>query len=108
MANLPQTMRAEAIDRFGSATVLSLHDLPVPEPEDTVRVTPLVQGEEPSCLSCGSLNFQPGARSAWHTHPTGQLLIGTDGSGYVQEWGQPAQKIRYRSSRSSLADTVHS
>lgn len=56
MANLLQTMRAEVIDRFGSATVVSLHDLPVPEPEDTVRVTPLVQGQEPSCLSCCAPN----------------------------------------------------
>lgn len=39
----------------------------------TVRVAPLGKGEEPSCLTCGSVEFQPGARSAWHTHPKGQL-----------------------------------
>ena len=50
-----------------------------------VRVTPLVKGENPSCLTCASVGFQPGARSAWHTHPKGQLLIVTDGSGLIQE-----------------------
>ena len=39
-----------------------------------VRVTPLVKGESPSYLTCASGGFQPGARSAWHTHPKGQLL----------------------------------
>src|SRR4051812_22956116 len=37
----------------------------------TVRVTPLIQGEEPSCLTCASVGFEPGARSAWHHHPKG-------------------------------------
>jgi hypothetical protein len=60
-----------------------------PGPTDTftgsVRVTPLIQGEEPSCLTCASVGFQPGARSAWHTHPKGQLLVVTDGAGLIQE-----------------------
>ena len=59
----------------------------------TVRVTPLVKGESPSCLTCASVGFQPGARSAWHTHPKGQLLIVTAGSGLIQEWGQPVRRI---------------
>lgn len=59
----------------------------------TVRVTPLVAGESPSCMTCGSVGFQPGARSAWHTHPKGQLLIVTEGAGLVQEWGKPVRKI---------------
>src|SRR5437762_2588076 len=50
-----------------------------------VKVTPLVQGEEPSSLTCGSVNFEAGARSAWHTHPKGQLLIVTEGAGLIQE-----------------------
>jgi 4-carboxymuconolactone decarboxylase len=58
-----------------------------------VRVTPLVKGEEPSCLTCASVEFQPGARSAWHTHPKGQLLIVTDGAGLIQEWGKPVCRI---------------
>lgn len=59
-----------------------------------VRVTPLIQGEEPSCLSCASVNFESGARSAWHTHPKGQLLIVTEGSGLIQEWGGPIRRIQ--------------
>ena len=46
-----------------------------------VRITPLCQGEEPSCLQCASVGFEPGARTAWHTHPKGQLLVVTDGAG---------------------------
>lgn len=59
----------------------------------TVRVTPLVKGESPSYLTCASVGFQPGARSAWHTHPKGQLLIVTAGSGLIQEWGKPVRRI---------------
>jgi quercetin dioxygenase-like cupin family protein len=58
-----------------------------------VRVTPLVIGEHPSCLTCASVGFEAGARSAWHTHPKGQLLIVTEGSGLIQEWDQPVRKI---------------
>jgi 4-carboxymuconolactone decarboxylase len=60
----------------------------------SVRVTPLVQGEEPSCLTCASVGFEAGARSAWHTHPKGQLLIVTEGLGLIQEWGQPVRDIQ--------------
>ena len=59
----------------------------------TVRVTPLVKGESPCCLTCASVGFQPGARSAWHMHPKGQLLIVTEGSGLIQEWGKPVRRI---------------
>lgn len=59
-----------------------------------VNVVPLVQGEEPSCLSCASVNFTPGARSAWHTHPKGQILVVTEGSGLIQEWGKPIRIIK--------------
>jgi len=60
----------------------------------SVQVTPLIKGEEPSCLTCASVGFQPGARSAWHTHPKGQLLIVTEGSGLIQEWGKPLRIIQ--------------
>jgi quercetin dioxygenase-like cupin family protein len=60
----------------------------------SVKVTPLVTGEEPACLSCASVAFQQGARSAWHTHPRGQLLIVTEGSGLIQEWGKPIRRIQ--------------
>ncbi len=59
-----------------------------------VSVAPMIKEVDPSALSCGCVNFQPGARSAWHTHPKGQLLIIKEGSGYVQEWGKPIQRIK--------------
>jgi quercetin dioxygenase-like cupin family protein len=79
--------------------ILSPEGLPSsPGPEafftGTVTVTPLIKEEDPSALSCGCVVFQPGARSAWHTHPKGQLLIINEGSGFVQEWGKPIQKIK--------------
>jgi len=60
----------------------------------SAHVTPLVQGEEPSCLTCASVAFAPGARSAWHRHRKGQLLLVTAGAGLIQEWGKPVQRIR--------------
>ncbi len=46
-----------------------------------------------SQLSGGLVTFHPGARSNWHSHPYGQLLIVTDGKGRVQEWGKPIQEV---------------
>jgi quercetin dioxygenase-like cupin family protein len=60
----------------------------------TVKVKPLSGVHDPSRLSAGSVTFEPGARSAWHTHPLGQLILVTDGAGFVQQWGKPAQQIR--------------
>jgi quercetin dioxygenase-like cupin family protein len=59
-----------------------------------VKVVRLVQGEHPSSLGCGHVEFSKGARSNWHTHPKGQLLIVTSGSGLVQEWGKPVREIK--------------
>ena len=59
-----------------------------------VQVEPLAQGSDPARVSAGKVTFEPCARSAWHTHPLGQMLIVTDGCGLVQEWGKPAQVIR--------------
>lgn len=59
----------------------------------TVHITPLVQGEDPSCITCACVTFDPKARSAWHTHPKGQLLIVTKGNGYIQQWGKSIQRI---------------
>ena len=44
--------------------------------------------------SVGMVDFMPGARTAWHTHPVGQLLIVTEGKGWVQEDGRPAREIK--------------
>src|SRR4051794_40757757 len=52
-----------------------------------VRIDPLFPAQPPSRTSGGSVTFEPGARSAWHTHPLGQALIVTAGVGWVQQWG---------------------
>jgi quercetin dioxygenase-like cupin family protein len=59
-----------------------------------VRVDGLFKGTEPARVSGGTVTFEPGARTAWHTHPLGQTLIVTAGSGLVQQWGEPVQRIR--------------
>lgn len=60
----------------------------------SVRVDPLFPAQEPSRVSGGSVTFEPGARSAWHTHPVGQTLLVTAGLGWVQQWGAAIQEIR--------------
>jgi quercetin dioxygenase-like cupin family protein len=60
----------------------------------TVRVDPLFGAHAPSTMSAGAVTFEPGSRSAWHTHPAGQALIVTAGVGRVQQWGGPVQEIR--------------
>ncbi|HKW54231.1 MAG TPA: cupin domain-containing protein [Stellaceae bacterium] len=60
----------------------------------TVRIDPLFEAQEPSRVSGGSVTFEPGARSAWHTHPLGQTLIVTSGLGWTQVWGGPVEEIR--------------
>ena len=59
-----------------------------------VQVQELFPADDPSRTSGGKVTFEPGARSAWHTHPLGQILIVTDGTGWVQQWGGPIQEIR--------------
>jgi len=53
----------------------------------SVRVDPLFAPRQPSAVSAGAVTFQPGARSAWHTHPLGQTLVVTSGTGWVQQAG---------------------
>jgi quercetin dioxygenase-like cupin family protein len=59
-----------------------------------VRIDPLFEAPEPARVRGASVTFEPGARTAWHTHPLGQTLIVTSGTGWVQRWGGPAQEIR--------------
>jgi quercetin dioxygenase-like cupin family protein len=59
-----------------------------------VQVEPLFQQKEPGRVGAGKVTFQPGARSAWHTHPLGQGLIVTDGVGWTQCWGEAKVEIR--------------
>lgn len=59
----------------------------------TVRVDPLFQASGPARAAGASVTFEPGARTAWHTHPLGQTLIVTAGCGLVQGWGGPVRPI---------------
>jgi len=58
-----------------------------------VRVEPLFPTSDAINASGAYVNFEPGARSAWHTHPAGQRLVVTSGVGLIQEWGKPVQEI---------------
>ena len=60
----------------------------------TVRIDPLFQAPDPARVSGASVTFEPGARTAWHTHPLGQTLIITSGMGRVQHEGGPIEEVR--------------
>ena len=60
----------------------------------SVRIDPLFQAPDPALVSSASVTFEPGARTAWHTHPLGQTLIVTAGCGWVQREGGPVEEIR--------------
>jgi len=59
-----------------------------------VRIDPLIQAPAPARVFGASVTFEPGARTAWHTHPLGQTLIVTAGCGRVQRAGGPIEEIR--------------
>ena len=59
-----------------------------------VRVDPLFNPPAPARAFGASVTFEPGARTAWHTHPLGQTLIVTAGCGRAQRWGGPIEEIR--------------
>jgi len=59
----------------------------------SVALTRLLQPTEHTHAAASSVTFEPGARTAWHTHPAGQTLIGTGGKGWVQEWGGDKQEM---------------
>jgi quercetin dioxygenase-like cupin family protein len=60
----------------------------------TVRIAPLFEAPEPARVRGASVTFEPGARTAWHTHPLGQTLIVTSGLGWAQREGGPIEEIR--------------
>jgi len=60
----------------------------------SVEIEPLFSAHDPSRVIGGSVTFQAGARTAWHTHPLGQILFVTAGSGWIQQWGGPAEEIQ--------------
>src|SRR5438876_6394922 len=60
----------------------------------TVRIDPLNTAPEPARVACASVTFEPGARTAWHTHPLGQTLVVLSGCGRAQRWDGPLEEIR--------------
>jgi quercetin dioxygenase-like cupin family protein len=59
-----------------------------------VRIDPLFEPHEPARTAGVSVTFEPGARTAWHTHPLGQILVVTAGCGWVQHEGGPIEEVR--------------
>lgn len=77
-----------------TVTPQSAQKVTVGTPNDftgSVRVQSLFDAKAPSHETRGIVTFQPGARSMWHTHPIGQVLIITEGEGWLQAWGGPVQ-----------------
>lgn len=70
----------------------------MPGPDDwftgTVRIDPLFQTDPPARVGGAAVTFEPGARTAWHTHPLGQTLLVMSGRGLVQRDGGPIEEIR--------------
>lgn len=58
-----------------------------------VRIDMMFQSSPPSRMSGGAITFEPGARTAWHTHPLGQTLIVTSGRGWIQQWDAEKQEM---------------
>lgn len=59
----------------------------------TVRIDPLFEPIAPARTLGANVTFEPGARTAWHTHPLGQILVVTAGCGLVQRWDSPIEEI---------------
>jgi quercetin dioxygenase-like cupin family protein len=60
----------------------------------TVRIDPIIEAPAPARVRAASVTFEPGARTAWHTHPLGQTLVVTAGCGWVQREAGPIEEIR--------------
>ena len=60
----------------------------------TVRIDPLFPLQAPARAAGNAVTFEPGARTAWHTHPLGQVLIVTAGAGRVQRQGGPVEEVK--------------
>lgn len=88
--NASEPRTAQQISRAGSQASVA-------GPSDyftgRVRLDPLFPATDEINASGAYVSFEPGARSAWHTHPAGQRLLVTSGVGLVQEWGKPMQEI---------------
>lgn len=86
-----QASRPITITRSGSQPTLT------GPPENftgSARIVRLLRPNAPARTSVSNVTFEPGARTAWHTHPLGQILIVTAGTGWVQAWGRPVDEMR--------------
>ena len=90
-SSAPTEAQTIVITRGGSRTT---HPGPAENFTGSVRVEMLFEATEPSHASGGSVAFEAGARTAWHSHPGGQILIVTAGTGRVQQWGGPIEEIQ--------------
>uniref|UniRef100_UPI000D366414 (R)-mandelonitrile lyase n=1 Tax=unclassified Variovorax TaxID=663243 RepID=UPI000D366414 len=90
-ASAPATGAAQQIARAGSQASMAG---PAEYFTGRVRVDPVWPASDTLNASGGLVTFEPGARSAWHTHPAGQRLVVQSGVGLTQEWGKPVQEIR--------------
>jgi 4-carboxymuconolactone decarboxylase len=79
--------------RIFHKTERSMERAPAAHFTGVARVEPLFQADDPARSLGATVSFEPGARTAWHTHPLGQTLIVTTGTGWIQQWGQPIQVI---------------
>jgi len=59
-----------------------------------VRIDPLNNAPSPARVGCAAVTFEPGARTAWHSHPLGQTLVVIAGCGRAQRWGGPLEEIK--------------
>jgi len=91
LASASAEAQTVVITRDGSRAV---RPAPAENFTGSVRVEMLFEALDPSHASGGSVTFEPGARTAWHSHPRGQILIVTAGTGRVQRWGDPIGEIR--------------
>lgn len=73
----------------------------------TAYLQPLIDADSLNSNSVGSVTFEAGARSKWHTHPAGQILLAIDGVGYYQEKGKPKQILRKGDAIKCPADIPH-
>ncbi|WP_129782395.1 (R)-mandelonitrile lyase [Peristeroidobacter soli] len=80
--------------RITRSTDIQAQPTPADRFTGSARLQRLSAPMEPARVSAGSVTFEPGARTAWHTHPLGQTLIVTSGTGWVQQWGGPVQEMR--------------
>jgi quercetin dioxygenase-like cupin family protein len=67
----------------------------------------MLASENPTDCTVGDVTFEPGCRNSWHSHPAGQILIVTAGTGYYQEKGQPARRLRPGDAVSIAPGIVH-